>query len=138
MNLDVTINPDYSQVEVDRQQLNLDRFELFFPEKRKFFLENSDLFANLGTENLRPFFSRRIGLNSPVMAGARLSGNAGENWRIGLMNMQTGVKDLNSADNFSVAVLQRKVLSRSNVGVFMTNKQVLTAPDDTSYNAMTF
>ena len=138
MNLDVTINPDYSQVEVDRQQLNLDRFELFFPEKRKFFLENSDLFANLGTENLRPFFSRRIGLNSPVLAGARLSGNVGENWRVGLMNMQTGVKDQYSADNYSVAVLQRKVLSRSNVGIFMTNKQVVTVPDDTAYNAYNF
>ena len=63
---------------------NLDRFELFFPEKRQFFLENSDLFANLGTDNLRPFFSRRIGLNSPVIAGARLSGKIGNNWRIGL------------------------------------------------------
>jgi len=138
MNLDVTINPDYSQVEVDRQVTNLDRFELYFPEKRKFFLENSDLFANLGTQNLRPFFSRRIGLDSPVIAGARLSGNAGKNWRIGLMNMQTAVKDLNSADNFSVAVLQRKILSRSNLGVFMTNKQVIATPDDTAYNAYDF
>jgi len=138
MNLDVTINPDYSQVEVDRQVTNLDRFELYFPEKRKFFLENSDLFANLGTQTVRPFFSRRIGLNSPVIAGARLSGNAGKNWRIGLMNMQTAVKDLNSADNFSVAVLQRKILSRSNVGIFMTNKEVIATPDDTSYNAYGF
>jgi hypothetical protein len=138
MNLDVTLNPDYSQVEVDRQQVNLDRFELFFPEKRKFFLENSDLFANLGTETVRPFFSRRIGLNSPVIAGARLSGQAGENWRVGLMNMQTAVKDLNSADNYSVAVLQRKVLARSNVGVFLTNKQVVATPDDTAYNAYAF
>jgi hypothetical protein len=138
MNMDITVNPDYSQVEVDQQQVNLDRFELFFPEKRKFFLENSDLFANLGTQSVRPFFSRRIGLNSPVITGARLSGNPGEDWRIGLMNMQTAVKDLNSADNFSVAVLQRKVLARSNVGVFMTNKQVIVTPEDTSYNAYDF
>ncbi len=138
MNLDVTINPDYSQVEVDQQVTNLDRFELYFPEKRKFFLENSDLFANLGTQTIRPFFSRRIGLDSPVIAGARLSGNAGENWRIGLMNMQTAVKDLSPADNFSVAVLQRKILSRSNVGVFMTNKQVLATPDDTDYSGYDF
>ena len=130
MNLDVTLNPDYSQVEVDRQVTNLDRFELYFPEKRKFFLENSDLFANLGSENLRPFFSRRIGLDQPVIGGARLSGNMGENWRIGLMNMQTAARDEHSADNFSVAVLQRKVLSRSNVGVFFTNKQVLSSPED--------
>ena len=138
MNLDVTINPDYSQVEVDQQVTNLDRFELYFPEKRKFFLENSDLFANLGTQTIRPFFSRRIGLDSPVIAGARLSGNAGENWRIGLMNMQTAVKDLSPADNFSVAVLQRKILSRSNVGVFMTNKQVLATPDDAGYSGLDY
>ncbi|MDF1575978.1 MAG: DUF5916 domain-containing protein [Bacteroidales bacterium] len=138
MNLDVTINPDYSQVEVDRQVTNLDRFELYFPEKRKFFLENSDLFANLGTQTVRPFFSRRIGLNSPVIAGARLSGNAGENWRIGLMNMQTAVDGLNSADNFSVAVLQRKILSRSNIGVFMTNKEVIATPDNPEYSGNQF
>ncbi len=138
MNLDVTVNPDFSQVEVDRQQTNLDRFELYFPEKRKFFLENSDLFASLGTEELRPFFSRRIGLNAPVIAGARLSGKAGDNWRIGIMNMQTGVQGLQSADNYSVAVLQRKVLSRSNVGVFMTNKQVVTTPEDTAYHGYSF
>jgi len=138
MNLDVTINPDYSQVEVDRQVTNLDRFELYFPEKRKFFLENSDLFANLGTETVRPFFSRRIGLDSPVIGGARLSGNIGENWRIGLMNMQTAVKDLSSADNFSVAVIQRKVLSRSNIGIFFNNKEVIAAPEDTAYHAYQF
>ncbi|MCK5137474.1 MAG: carbohydrate binding family 9 domain-containing protein [Bacteroidales bacterium] len=135
MNLDVTVNPDYSQVEVDQQRTNLDRFELYFPEKRKFFLENSDLFASLGTDNIRPFFSRRIGLDAPVLAGARLSGNAGKNWRVGLMNMQTGTKDSILANNFSVAVLQRKILSRSNVGVFMTNKQALGVSGDSSYNS---
>ncbi len=134
MNMDVTINPDYSQVEVDKQQLNLDRFELFFPEKRKFFLENSDLFANLGAENMRPFFSRRIGLNAPVLAGARLSGNAGKNWRVGLMNMQTGAGDSILANNFSVATLQRNVLSRSNVTVFLTNKQALNSADDSVFS----
>ncbi|MEZ5071400.1 MAG: DUF5916 domain-containing protein [Bacteroidales bacterium] len=133
MNMDVTVNPDFSQVEVDQQQTNLDRFELYFPEKRKFFLENSDLFANLGSRSIRPFFSRRIGLNTPVIAGARLSGNLGQDWRIGLMNMQTAVQGSQSADNFSVAVLQRKVLARSNVGVFLSNKQLVTAPDDTSF-----
>jgi hypothetical protein len=124
MNLDLTINPDYSQVEVDRQQTNLDRFELFFPEKRQFFLENSDLFANLGSENVRPFFSRRIGLDSPVLAGARLSGTAGNHWRIGLMNMQTGMKDTIPAKNHTVVALQRRVFARSNIVAFLTNKQV--------------
>ncbi|RPI46066.1 MAG: hydrolase, partial [Bacteroidetes bacterium] len=138
MNLDVTVNPDYSQVEVDRQRTNLDRFELYFPEKRKFFLENSDLFASLGTEDVRPFFSRRIGLDAPVIAGARLSGNPGRNWRMGLMNMQTGVRGLNAANNYSVAVLQRKVFTRSNVGIFMTNLQEVVTPDDTAFHGMKF
>ena len=62
LNLDLTVNPDFSQVEVDQQVTNLDRFEIFFPERRQFFLENSDVFANLGNEDVRPFFSRRIGL----------------------------------------------------------------------------
>src|SRR5690606_22699283 len=61
LNLDLTVNPDFSQVEVDRQVTNLDRFELFFPERRQFFLENADLFANFGYSTIRPFFSRRIG-----------------------------------------------------------------------------
>ena len=133
VNLDITLNPDYSQVEVDRQQTNLDRFELFFPEKRQFFLENSDLFANLGTETVRPFFSRRIGLNSPVLGGARLSGVIGDNMRIGVMNMQTGMQDTIPASNYSVAVLQQKVFSRSNISVFMTNKQVTRSREDSVF-----
>jgi hypothetical protein len=133
MNLDLTVNPDYSQVEVDRQRTNLDRFELFFPEKRQFYLENSDLFANLGTENLRPFFSRRIGLNSPVQAGARLSGKIGNNWRIGLMDLQTGEKDDIPAANFTVTALQRKILRRSNLSAFFVNKQVMNIKNDTSF-----
>jgi hypothetical protein len=62
LNLDLTFNPDFSQVEVDRQLTNLSRFELFFPERRQFFLENEDLFSRFGFPNSRPFFSRRIGL----------------------------------------------------------------------------
>ena len=89
LNLDLTINPDFSQVEVDQQRTNLDRFELFFPEKRQFFLENSDLFASLGSKSIRPFFSRRIGLATPVIGGARLSGKLGPNYRLGIMSIQT-------------------------------------------------
>jgi hypothetical protein len=138
MNLDITLNPDFSQVEVDRQRTNLDRFELFFPERRQFFLENSDLFANLGTETVRPFFSRRIGLNSPVLGGARLSGVIGNNLRVGLMNMQTGIKDTIPANNFSVAVLQRQVFSRSNISVFMTNKQFVASREDFDFQGNQF
>jgi hypothetical protein len=138
MNLDLTVNPDYSQVEVDKQMTNLDRFELFFPEKRQFYLENSDLFAKLGNDNLRPFFSRRIGLNSPVQAGARLSGKIGNNWRIGLMDIQTGEKDLIHAGNFTVAALQRTVFSRSNISAFLVNKQVMNVKNDTSFTGNSF
>src|SRR5207342_1969534 len=88
LNLDLTVNPDFSQVEVDKQVTNLDRYELFFPEKRQFFLENGDHFSNFGYANIRPFFSRRIGLNAPINFGARLSGKIDKDWRIGLMDMQ--------------------------------------------------
>lgn len=74
LNLDLTLHPDFSQVEVDKQVTNLDRFELFFPERRQFFLENNDIFGNFGNTSIRPFFSRRIGLGVPISFGARLSG----------------------------------------------------------------
>ncbi len=133
MNLDLTVNPDYSQVEVDRQQTNLDRFELFFPEKRQFYLENSDLFANLGSESIRPFFSRRIGLDSPVQFGGRLSGKIGNDWRLGIMDIQTGEKGNIRGGNFTVASIQRKVFSRSNISAFVINKQVLNVKNDTTF-----
>lgn len=144
LNLDLTVNPDYSQVEVDKQQTNLDRYELFFPEKRQFFLENSDLFASLGTDVARPFFSRRIGLENPVIAGARLSGNIGNLWRIGFMDIQTGKKEeiidvqtgereIIHAANYMVATLQRRVFSRSNISAFLINKQVMGAENDETF-----
>ena len=89
LNLDITLNPDFSQAEVDQQVTNLDRFELFFPERRQFFLENADLFGNFGYDNIRPFFSRRIGLDNPIIGGIRLSGNIDEKWRVGLLDIQT-------------------------------------------------
>jgi len=69
LNLDLTFNPDFSQVEVDNQVTNLDRFEILFPEKRQFFLENGDLFANFGIDGARPFFSRRIGVTRDQSTG---------------------------------------------------------------------
>ena len=123
LNLDLTINPDFSQVEVDQQRTNLDRFELFFPEKRQFFLENSDLFASLGSKNIRPFFSRRIGLTTPVKGGARLSGKLGSNYRLGIMSIQTDANEETPASNFTVATLQRKILTRSSLSIFLVNKE---------------
>ncbi len=137
MNLDLTINPDFSQVEEDRQVTNLDRFELFFPERRQFFLENTHLFANLGKSGIQPFFSRRIGLNTPVIAGGRLSGQLSRDTRIGLMNMQTGSKDGIPSGNFTAAVLQKQVFGRSSLSAFFVNKQVVS-DIDTSYSGLRY
>jgi hypothetical protein len=133
LNLDLTVNPDFSQVEVDRQITNLSRFSLFFPEKRQFFIENSDLFSRFGFRQIRPFFSRRIGLDNgksiPILGGARLSGKLNKNWRIGLMNMQTeGVSETSEttaikAENFSVAALQRTIGKRSSFDMIFVNRQ---------------
>lgn len=129
LNLDLTINPDFSQVEVDVQVTNLSRFSLFFPERRQFFAENSDLFSQFGFSKIRPFFSRRIGLNGgtkvPILGGARLSGKLNKNWRIGVMNMQTeGVAELNlKPQNYFVGVFQRKVGVRSYIGGIIVNRQ---------------
>ncbi len=136
LNLDLTFNPDFSNVEVDRQVINLSRFEFGFPERRQFFLENSDLFSLPGFPDSRPFFSRRIGLAKDssdniqkvqILYGARISGKLGKNWRIGLMNMQTKEKEsLGLPDqNYSVAVIQRQIFSRSNIGFVFVNKQSL-------------
>lgn len=124
MNLDLTIHPDFSQVEVDKQVTNLDRFELFFPERRHFFLENNDLFANFGNPNIRPFFSRRIGLGVPISFGARLSGKLDKNWRLGVMDIQTKQVDETGlpAQNFAVLSLQRKVFKRSTIGIMYIDK----------------
>lgn len=128
LNLDVTFNTDFAQVEVDDQIINLDRFEIFLPEKRQFFIENNDLFEQFGFTRIRPFFSRRIGLfrgkNIPVIGGARLSGSINKDWRIGAMNMQT-LSDAETglpAENFSVAAFQRRVFDRSNIAFIAVNK----------------
>ncbi|HIF14973.1 MAG TPA: hydrolase, partial [Bacteroidetes bacterium] len=129
LNLDLTINPDYSQVEVDKQVLNLSRYSIYYPEKRHFFIENSDLFSQFGFRQIRPFFSRKIGLSNgqqvPIIAGTRLSGNLNNNWRIGIMNMLTNdMPELDLiAQNYSVAAAQRKIFSGSNIGFIMVNRQ---------------
>ncbi len=137
LNLDLTVNPDFSQVEVDRQVTNLSRFELFFPERRQFFLENSDLFADFGMRQIRPFFSRRIGLNSPIQFGARLSGKLDKNWRIGVMDIQTSKVDSvgQPVQNYAVAAIQRQVFARSNISAIFINKESINhnpLPEDSS------
>ncbi len=135
LNLDVTINPDFSNAEVDDQVTDLSRFELNFPEKRQFFLENSDLFGNYGYNNTNPFYSRRIGLGydtvrkafvpQRILFGTRLSGKIDENWRLGVLSVQTGENEKRGifGQNYSMLTIQRKLFKRSDFGVFMVNRQ---------------
>lgn len=130
LNLDLTINPDFSQVEVDEQVTNLSTFNVRFPERRLFFLENSDVFSDFGIPPMRPFFSRRIGLDEegntiPILYGARLSGNLSPDMRIGAMNMQTQKTDDLSVQNYSSFALQQRVLKRSLIKGYLHNRQAM-------------
>ena len=145
LNLDLTVNPDFSQVEVDQQVTNLDRFEIFFPERRQFFLENADLFSGFGNRGTRPFFSRRIGITQDTLTGnniqnsipfgARLSGKVNNDLRIGVLSMQAGRDEANGLPsyNYSMVSLQQKVFDRSNISAFVVNKQ--TFDDASEYNS---
>ena len=120
--LDGTFRTDFSQVEADAQQVNLTRFNLFFPEKREFFLENQGSFQigrTYDTNDLVPFFSRSIGLEAgspvPIDGGVRLSGRVGRN-DLGLLNIQT------DSDNFSVLRYGRQFSGSSTANVFYLGK----------------
>lgn len=149
---DVTVNTDFAQVEEDSQQVNLTRFNLFFNERRDFFLENIGIFgfANL-TSALRGqtetdaeapilFFSRQIGLSGgqavPVRAGGRLSGRAGP-YSLGVLNIQTDDKPSAGAvsTNFTVATLKRNILRRSIVGAMVTRRSPAASRDDDNLSA---
>lgn len=128
MNLDVTVNPDFSQIEIDEQVINLTRFDVMLPEKRTFFLENADIFGNFGIPPIRPFFSRRVGLNedgSPVaiLGGLRLTGNLNSDTRLGVMSMQTKAKDGNPSQNFSALGLNRRLFGRTTLAGYLVNRE---------------
>lgn len=133
---DFTVNTDFAQVEADEEQVNLTRFDLFFPEKRPFFLENASTFQSGSPQQIDLFFSRRIGLSglgasgTPVgiLGGARLSGKVG-GYNIGLLNMQTektvdkrSKRLITPANNFGVIRVQREI-GRSNFGAILVNRQ---------------
>jgi hypothetical protein len=128
MNLDVTINPDFSQIEVDEQVINLTRFSIQLPEKRTFFLENADLFGNFGFELAKPFFSRRIGLDQrgqqiPILGGLRLTGNVDKKTRIGLLSMQTKNQGTRPGQNFSGLVFDRNLFGRTSLRGYFFNRE---------------
>ena len=133
--LDVTVNTGFAQAEVDEQQVNLTRFQLFFPEKRDFFLENSGQF-NVGTQGLERlmdlFFSRRIGLSDAgqpigIRGGARLTGKVSGN-NVALMDLQTEEFNGRPADNFLVARYSKDIRRRSKLGGLFINKESMNSP----------
>ncbi|QLG44220.1 DUF5916 domain-containing protein [Costertonia aggregata] len=150
MNLDITVNPDFSNVEVDNIFTNLTRFEISLPERRQFFVDNNDLFGNFGGgRDANPFFSRRIGIatdtegnsvENDIIGGIRLSGKLNDNLRLGFLNIQTDKdesREIASNNNMMLA-LQQKVFSRSNIGMFFINRQAFGNEDfltpDEKYN----
>lgn len=137
LTLDLTYRTDFSQVEVDEEQVNLTRFSVFFPEKREFFVENSGVFTfgdvaareyRMGSSlrDFTLFHSRRIGLRDgvpvPILGGGRLSGRLGGT-RVGVLSMQTEAADGGAAENFSVARLRRTLLGAVEVGAMVVNRQ---------------
>jgi hypothetical protein len=126
LTLDLSVNTDFAQVEADDQQVNLTRFSLFFPEKRRFFQERSAVFEYPLGGNERLFHSRRVGLadNQPVRiyGGGRVVGRVGE-WDVGILNMQTAESDELPSENQGVVRLRRRVLNaNSYVGAIVTSR----------------
>ena len=134
MNLDLTLRPDFSNVEVDRIVTNLTRFEISLPERRQFFMDNNDLFGGFGVRVANPFFSRRIGIardrngksiENKIIGGFRLSGKLGNSWRLGVMSLQTeeDIKNEIPSNNNTVLVVQKKVFNRSNFSFLFINRE---------------
>jgi hypothetical protein len=142
LTLDATYHTDFAQVEVDQQQVNLSRFDLFFPEKRDFFLENSNTFSvgpginqfNFNSNgNLIPFFSRRIGLSAagtpiPIMGGARVTGKVNQ-YDVGLLAMKTESMGSAPSNDFLVGRLKRNLFRNSYIGTIMTSRSSTVQAD---------
>ena len=137
LNVDLTFNPDFSQVEVDDQIVNLTRFEISLPEKRQFFTQNSDLFSDFGEQrDAIPFFSRKIGvakdldgntIENKIITGVRLSGKISNNLRIGFLNMLTDedIKNEIPSNLNTVFTLRQKVFNRSNISFLMIDRSTV-------------
>jgi len=149
LTLDLTYNTDFAQVEVDEQQINLTRFNLFFPEKREFFLEGRGLFefgrgsrgGSGGGNTPELFFSRQIGLNRgrviPIVAGGRLTGKIGRT-SLGALNIETDEETVSGTPktNFTVLRFRQDLLQRSSVGVLFTGRSRSTIAPGASSEAI--
>ena len=122
-NADITYNPDFSNAEVDQEVTNITRFDISLPEQREFFVENADIFSNFGSYSIFPFFSRQIGLETPIVYGARVTGNITDDLRIGAMNVLTEKDTDIDAQNNTVAAFNYKVLERSQIRGLFVNRQ---------------
>ncbi len=125
--VDVTMNTDFAQADVDRQVINLDRFSVFFPERRQFFLENANIFTASVTEWIRPFFSRRIGLDDagnpiPLDGGLRLTSRSSKQ-QLGLLAMRQRAQNTDPATDFAVARYSRNVAGQSRLGGMLTYRR---------------
>ncbi len=128
LTLDLTWNTDFAQVEADNVQINLTRFDLFFPEKREFFLERAGLFEFGTTRETEVFFSRRVGLDGDIQGGARLTGQAGP-ISVGALALRTGGTPPGAAAGDgqapaawnSVLRLQANLSERTTAGVIATS-----------------
>jgi len=135
LTLDVTYNTDFAQVEVDEFQVNLDRFSLFLPEQRPFFLENAGQFAVGSPRQVELFFSRRIGIGQdgeqiPIMGGVRVSGKVGRNTNVGFLQMRSEAVDGIAPENdYTVVRVSQELPNRSSIGAIITNRQG-DGPDD--------
>ena len=135
LRLDATVNPDFSQIDVDQQVTNLTRFAINFPERRNFFIENSDLFSTLGTDEINPFYSRRIGASGDIRFGLKLSGNISPKTRVALLNVQTGKNENTSSQNFGALVFQQRLSRRFTATGFLLNRQKTGKSDpENDYN----
>jgi Domain of unknown function (DUF5916)/Carbohydrate family 9 binding domain-like len=129
LNLNVAVNPDFSQVEADQQIINLTRYNITLPEHRIFFLENSDLFSSYGNDDIHPFYSRSIGLYNgstiPIIAGVNLTGKPANYYRLGMLDVQTAGGSGLPPQNFFNFNLQRSLLKRSVIKAYFNDKQSL-------------
>jgi hypothetical protein len=138
LTLDLTANTDFAQVEADDQQVNLTRYSLFFPEKRKFFQERSNLFDfSLGGHEDNLFYSRNIGIadGEPIRiyGGARLTGRLGQ-WDMGFLDMQTAEHEETPGENFGVLRMRRQVINQNSyVGGIMTSRLGMNGDQNIAY-----